>query len=306
MTALRRTALVALLLAYAEAVFGAIVRISHSGLGCGDHWPDCNGALVPALSNYSVAVEVTHRYIAAALCVAVVALVLLARHDRARPGVGGHRGVYRAAGLALALVLAAALIGMLVVRLSLASPHLIAVHYMIALAIGATLVVAAQRAGALGATATPRGGASRKTYRGAYAGAALAFVTVVLGALTANVPGAATSCQGFPWCRTAMVHVANGGLHIQITHRVLAALLLLHLIALAIGVASRRESAPIVRFARAAAAVVILQWLVAGAMVELHLPALQSLHQATGTLVWLVTFAFAALARRVAVNGAPA
>ena len=34
---------VALVIGFAQVVFGAIVRITGSGLGCGDHWPDCFG-----------------------------------------------------------------------------------------------------------------------------------------------------------------------------------------------------------------------------------------------------------------------
>jgi hypothetical protein len=42
---------------------------------------------------------------------------------------------------------------------------------------------------------------------------------------------------------------------------------------------------------------------IAASLVELRLPpALQSLHQATGTLVWIAAFALAALARRAAVS----
>ena len=43
MTVTRRLAYLALFLAYAQIVFGAIVRITDSGMGCGDHWPKCNG-----------------------------------------------------------------------------------------------------------------------------------------------------------------------------------------------------------------------------------------------------------------------
>lgn len=60
MTGLRRLAWVALALAYIHTVFGAIVRISGSGMGCGEHWPDCNGSVVPTVTSYRVVVEVTH------------------------------------------------------------------------------------------------------------------------------------------------------------------------------------------------------------------------------------------------------
>ncbi len=61
----------------------------------------------------------------------------------------------------------------------------------------------------------------------------------------------------------------------------------------------RRESEPVVRASQVAAAVIVLQLIVAALLVELHLPpVLQSLHQAVGTLLWIAVFTFAALARR--------
>ena len=304
MTALRRVALLGLGLAYVHSVFGAIVRISGSGMGCGEHWPDCNGAFVPVVRNYTVAVEVTHRYLAATLLATMCALVLLAMARRREPGVGGAGGVLRPAILALALVVTAAVVGMLVVMLSLSNPYLIAVHYTIAMATLAVLVVAAQRAGALGAETVRTGAASLRVARAAAAAAGLAFVTVVLGALTANVPGAAPSCRGFPWCRNGIL-TGGTALDVQIVHRVLAMLLTLHLLGVAIGVVRRREPPAVVRAAVLAVGVVLLQVGVAAALVELGLPPiLQSLHQAVGTFLWVVVFALAALAYRGAVGAA--
>jgi heme A synthase len=163
----------------------------------------------------------------------------------------------------------------------------------------ATLVVAVQRAGGLGAdVVTGPSDAGAPTYRGARAAAGLAFIVVVLGALTANVPGAALSCGGFPWCRTG-VFVQGTPLHIQLTHRVLAILLFLHLGAGTVLVMRRGASRQVVAAAQITFGVVVLQLVVAAALVELRLPpALQSLHQAVGTLLWVTTFTYAAIARR--------
>jgi cytochrome c oxidase assembly protein subunit 15 len=53
----------ALVLAYLLFVilFGAWVRISGSGAGCGDHWPTCGGQLVPRAPNVQTLIEYTHR-----------------------------------------------------------------------------------------------------------------------------------------------------------------------------------------------------------------------------------------------------
>jgi heme A synthase len=298
MTGLRRLSWFALGLAFAQSAFGAIVRISGSGMGCGEHWPDCNGALVPTITNYTVAIEITHRILAAMLLVTTGAIVLLAFRRQRLSNVGGPGDVLRAALLAVSLEIVAALVGMAVVLLALSNRSLIAVHYTIAMAILATLVVTVQRTGGLGAALVTRGDVSRRTYRGAAAAAGLAFVTVVFGALTANLAGAAQSCLGFPWCRLGMAD-AMGTLHVQLTHRVLALLLFLHLLGLGVGVTRRGEARAIVRAVWAAFGIIILQVVIAASLVELGLPpVLQSLHQATGTLLWVAVFTFAALARR--------
>jgi heme A synthase len=301
MTGLRRLAWVALALAYVHTVFGAIVRISGSGMGCGEHWPDCNGSVVPTVTSYRVVVEVTHRYLAATLLTATVVLAALAIAAMRRPAAAREREtVVGPSILALGLVVTAALVGMAVVMLSLSNPYLIAVHYSIAMLTLAIFVVVVQRTGGLGADRVHPGDGSARTYRAARAAAVLAFVTVVLGALTANVPGAAYACRGFPWCRTGVL-LAGVPLAIQITHRVLAIVLVVHLVATTIMVTRRRESPMVVRAAQAALGVIALQLAVAASLVELALPpVLQSLHQAVGTLLWVSVFTYAALARRAA------
>lgn len=46
--------------------WGAWVRISHSGNGCGDHWPLCHGDIVPDLQNKKTLVEYSHRLMSGA------------------------------------------------------------------------------------------------------------------------------------------------------------------------------------------------------------------------------------------------
>ncbi|MBC7171358.1 MAG: COX15/CtaA family protein, partial [Polyangiaceae bacterium] len=50
----------------AVAVFGAYVRASMSGDGCGAHWPLCNGVVVPVAPSVQTLVELTHRVTSAA------------------------------------------------------------------------------------------------------------------------------------------------------------------------------------------------------------------------------------------------
>ena len=298
MTAVRRLAVVVLVLAFAQIVFGAIVRITGSGLGCGDNWPRCNGAWVPSFTGATVVIEVSHRYGAIVVSLAAIALLATALLRRREPGVAGPGGPLRAAALALGLVIIAGAFGWLTVTHSL-DPRVIVTHKVIAVALLATLAVAAIRAGGLGAREATAGALSVKTFRGARVAAVLAFVIVVLGGLTANLPGANVACQGFPFCsRGAFGTFA----HVQLAHRVVAYLLVGHLLGLLIATTKRRESALATRLARLSFGVVMLQLLLAALLVELGLPALlRSLHQATGVLVWITTFTFAYMARRASV-----
>ncbi len=46
---------------YILIVIGGYVTTSNSGLGCGESWPLCNGAVFPSLNNPEVVIELTHR-----------------------------------------------------------------------------------------------------------------------------------------------------------------------------------------------------------------------------------------------------
>jgi heme A synthase len=292
MRTVRRVGYVALLIGFAQVVFGAIVRISGSGLGCGDHWPDCYGAFTPANDAQSLLVEISHRYGAAALSIAIVALAIVALRKRRADGVGGPGGALRPALLAVLLVIVAALFGAVTVKMEL-NTMVVVTHLAIAMSLLGVLVIVVVRAGGFGATRlTAR---SPRTFRSARAAAALTFLALVFGALTANTPGAPQSCRGFPWCRVAVV--TGSPFWIQVSHRIIAFLLLGHLTGVFFAVRKRGESAVLRRAAAAALSVVVLQLVIAAAMVELHLPpGLRSLHQAVGTLLWICVVALAALA----------
>jgi heme A synthase len=296
MRAVRRFATATFAVACLHLVFGAIVRISGSGMGCGDHWPKCYGRWFPPLDRPDLIVEVSHRYLASVLLLTLIATLVAAWRRRSEPGVGGRGGVLRMAALGVALGFSAALLGAVTVKLGNA-PFATLAHWTVAMSLVATTVATLIRAGGLGGAAARLGGVSRKTMRGAFAGASLALLTVVMGGLTAKYPGAAVACQGFPLCgRNADVLPAS--VHVQLTHRVLAFLVVLHFIGLAIGVFRRGETSVVKRAAATVASLGVLQLVVAAAMVLGHLPpVLRSLHEATGVSVWISAFALAYLAR---------
>ena len=297
MRSLRRLALTTLAFAYALIVFGAIVRISGSGMGCGDHWPRCFGSWFPPLDQPTLVIEWTHRLLAAITVAMVAGLILLAHLKRAEPGVYGKFGVLRSALLAGALVVLQALLGMVTVRMG-NSPGATVAHLLNGALLLAALATTALRAGGLGGAAAFGAVASRtRAARGAAAAAAIALVTVLFGGLTAKIPGANSACEGFPLCRGSFLP-AIPAQHIQFTHRILAFLLFFHVLGLMIGFAKRKESPVVVRTVRVAFALVFLQLVIAAGMVEMHLPpVMRSLHEADGIAIWLTLFALAWLAR---------
>jgi heme A synthase len=126
--------------------------------------------------------------------------------------------------------------------------------------------------------------------------AVMALLVVLLGGLTAKVTGAAVACVGFPLCGPGSL--GGGPQHIQLTHRVLAYLLVLHLTSLPFLFRKRQEPAPMQRAAWLGMALGLLQVVWAGWMVTGGFPGVvRSLHQATGILIWVTSFTMLYLAR---------
>ncbi len=86
--------------------WGAVVRATGSGAGCGSHWPECDGAVLPALADAETAIEFGHRLTSGLAFLAVVALFVLARRLWER----GHHVRVAATG-ALAFMVVEVLIG---------------------------------------------------------------------------------------------------------------------------------------------------------------------------------------------------
>ena len=64
-------------LAYTVGVilWGAYVRATGSGAGCGDHWPLCNGDVLPRAASAATLIEYSHRLTSGVALLAVVALL---------------------------------------------------------------------------------------------------------------------------------------------------------------------------------------------------------------------------------------
>jgi heme a synthase len=87
-------------------LWGAFVRATGSGAGCGDHWPMCNGMVVPREPELATLIEFTHRATSGVALILVLVMYVWARH--AHPA--GHR-VRRGAAASSALIIVEALLG---------------------------------------------------------------------------------------------------------------------------------------------------------------------------------------------------
>lgn len=59
-------------------LFGAFVRATGSGAGCGSHWPTCRGEVVPRSPSAETVIEFTHRAMSGVLLVMVAVLLVWA------------------------------------------------------------------------------------------------------------------------------------------------------------------------------------------------------------------------------------
>lgn len=87
-------------------LWGALVRATGSGAGCGGHWPLCNGDVIPNLQTTATVIEYTHRLMSGLAIVAVCGMWLWSRWVFPR----GHRTRWWA-GLAAVLLVIEALLG---------------------------------------------------------------------------------------------------------------------------------------------------------------------------------------------------
>jgi len=231
--------------AYLLIVLGFVVRITGSGLGCGNHWPLCNGRLFPPLSDPGAVIEWSHRLVAGIVSILIVALAAL----------DWRRSV--------------ALVGLLVIQIALGAvtvktelqPLMVILHLATAMLLLAALTVAA------------RPGPRPPVLLG------LTFLTVLLGAVTANL-GATAACHGFPLCNGQIVPQGGWLPAIHWTHRLLAYTLTGYVIWWA---ARSRD-----RAAWRAVAIVVAQIAIAVTMLNLGFAdGLRAAHAAVGAGVWV-------------------
>ncbi len=110
MPRLAKFAWITLVVNIAVVIYGAFVRATGSGAGCGPSWPTCDGQIIPAQFDDARVVEFTHRVTSglAALMVAVLAIWVLRTYQK------GHQ-IRIAAWLSGLFIISESLVGAVLV-----------------------------------------------------------------------------------------------------------------------------------------------------------------------------------------------
>jgi heme A synthase len=273
--------------AYLQISLGGVVRVSSSGLGCGDQWPPCRGALLPPPEVHAI-IEYAHRVFGAATSILMLATAVAAwlvfRHRR--PAVAWL------ATAALAVVALEIPLGALVVFKQL-SAVLVLAHLAVALAILGLLTATA----ALPHT-NPAGGAPATYRRQAWVAAGLTFAILLTGS-TVVASGADEMCHSWPLCGGGLQPDLTGVNAFTMLHRLSAGVLgLVILYTLARGLRlGRGWGLPALRVAAGFTLVAFLAQVLVGAGAAIN-PGSQlfaALHVSMATAVWAGMVATACL-----------
>ena len=265
----------------AVILWGALVRATGSGAGCGSHWPLCDGEVVPRAETVEQAIEFTHRATSGLALLAVAALFVAAR--RALPA--GH-AARRAAGWTLAIILVVAALGAGLVKLGLVADDASAAR---AVVMSVHLVNTLFLLAALALTAWLAAGHPPPRVRGGGRDAALWLASLAL-LVVAGASGAVAALGDtlFParsWAEALAQDLSPAShvlVRLRLGHPVLAATAAAAVLLLAL-----RWPRP---WPRAAAALALAQVALGAVNVALLAPVpLQLAHLALADLLWIAT-----------------
>ncbi len=292
------------LLAYTILVilWGAYVRATGSGAGCGNHWPLCDGQIIPRSPTNEMFVEFSHR-ISSALA-GLLALILVAWAFRAYPK--GH-SVRTGAVISLVFMLIEGAVGALLVRLELVAQNDSALRaVMIALHLINTFFLLA----AISLTSWWASGG--KTLRFRQQGRVLLWLGIgVLGMLLLGASGAITALGDTLFPVTTLSEgvqqdlspTAHFLIRLRVWHPVIAIGLGVYLVWASSAVSALRLSPQTITLARTLKVIFLLQ--LAGGFLNLYLLApiwMQLLHLFFADITWVVFVFFSASALSVATH----
>lgn len=278
--------------------WGALVRATGSGAGCGKHWPTCNGELVPRSPRIETVIEFTHRATSGIALALVIALAVWA--FRAFPR--GH-AVRKAAVASLALMIAEALVGAGLVLYgwvakdpSSARGWAMAIHLANTFLLLAALALTADWSRHAGGLAPRRAGGLAGLLAAALLLVLLAGVTGAVAALGDTLFPPPGFTEGL---RQELAAGAGVLLRLRLLHPFTAVAAGIALLAAARSALRSRPGARVRRAALTAVALVALQMAAGAANVLLLAPvAFQIVHLVLADLTWLalVLLASASLA----------
>lgn len=176
-------------------VFGAIVRVTDSGLGCGNSWPLCNGTIFPPLDNVTAWIEWTHRLFA--LLIGIFGLATLAMAWRVYRTRDGR--VLGMTVVAAVLFTLQSVLGAMVVVLDL-PPTFVTLHLGVAMLLLAALLIAAVLAWYNPTTGYSADSITTLTYMNA----GFALLIILTGALVRG-SGATLACTEWPLCNSGLL-----------------------------------------------------------------------------------------------------
>ena len=277
-------------------LFGAVVRITGSGAGCGQHWPTCQGEVAHLPQSTETLIELTHR-VTSGLSLVVVVVLAVAAFRRFPP----RHLVRRAVAYSVVFMLTEALIGAGLVLLELVGKNdsMTRAVVMSAHLVNTSLLTGAMAVTAWASGALPAGFRLR--------GFAWLLLAGLLGVLAVSTTGAVTALGDtlYPVERGADLGSRLGGIHFlergRILHPIVAVVVSGFLLWLAPAAAGRRPRGDVQRWSRAVVGLVLVQVLAGVVNVLLSAPGwMQILHLLLATLAWialvLLTASFAATA----------
>lgn len=300
-------------------VWGAFVRASGSGAGCGSHWPLCNGQVVPRAPEIATMVEFTHRLTSGVALLLVLAMLLWAaarnapgpatrsRLARVRSGFASRPWSWelRGAALAMAFMISEALVGAgLVVfglvadNASVARAVVLGIHLVNTFFLVAFVALTAWWASGGPAVRRRGGDLATRLVLGGIAGILVLGVTGAVTALGDTLFPSASLAEGI---RQDLSPAAHFLIRLRVLHPLLAVALGLYLLLAAGVVRARRADATTRRLASAVIAIFFVQ-LAAGALNLLLLAPvwMQLVHLLLADAVWIATVLLAASTMRAA------
>jgi len=274
-------------------LWGALVRASKSGEGCGDHWPLCNGTVVPHAAAIATLIEFTHRVSTALALILVVAMAIWA-YRVVRPGPAWH-----AAAWSVFFIFTEALLGAGLVLFKYVGQDASTAR---AIYLSAHLVNTLLMLGAIALSAWWGSGHRAPQWNGNRRRAALLGVAI-LAVLALGVTGAVTALGDtlFPsvslrdgWTAD-FSSTSHAFIRMRIWHAVMAALTGGYVAVLAVAIA--REAPQSARAASAVATLVVAQLIAGFLNVWLLAPVwMQLIHLLLADLLWIALVLFAAAA----------